>query len=921
MRSIKLLLAIAFTIPIAHAEVRDAIWAEAQVFPVTYDTLISGPEQFLYSKVEFRCTFATTSALYDPLTIYFRPELYRNFTVWDSSAKLWDSDVRGKPLLSLYCPVDRKCINKLNELKKYQVVDIIGRVSQIINGVPFIHVTEIETVDDAGTFSDNSIYHIEQGQALTDEGLPDLADAHFAAAQAENLPIFAAVDVRTLRARELASAGHNHEAIVLLREALFIAAKDPSLPAPDLAEVYALYAKVENDASNGAAVSQRQELLNSSVEHARKALFLDPSLADAYAVLGISLAGLGQFDEARRECDNALRLRPNDAEVRWYLGRILDQQGNFDESIDALKKAIDLTPKDARIHKAVASAYYHRGLQGGPTSAEDLKTALREDDIALRLTPGDPESLYSSGLVLIAAADAGAEVVTAAGRQPATIDMAIERFRAALAADETFALAHGALGDALKDTKPDEAMTQYERLVELQPDDFNSIAVLASFKEAQGQTPNALSLYNEYLARQPMNPQVRVALVRLYTAEGNQLAIQGMQKQLVDQAAKDDKNPLALIDLAEFDLAIGDAKSALDLANRAAEMHSHAYHLQALATLAKAQWELGDVKGTVATLAPVADQIVDEAALTDLGWAYTVMNQSGNARSVADKLRTSGVATGASAEFIGWAYYQSGDFVLAERQLKKATFASPQAMDYRLGMALFRQGPARYKEARLLLGKAVGVTGNPLLYANASNEIKGALATMGTADDQSVVPAAPSDSTTAAVPATPTDTATAPDANAADPVAIGLAKWAADDVKGTIDALAPVTDKLDSEPALLALGWAYVADNRLNDAAAIATKLKDLPAHSDAQDEFQGWVLYLNGDYRGAEDLLKRAPIDDRLVKAYRIGMALYMQGPPRYSQARAMLNIGQEVTGRKSLLGNAKADAEQALQTINGAK
>jgi hypothetical protein len=32
-------------------------------------------------------------------------------------------------------------------------------------------------------------------------------------------------------------------------------------------------------------------------------------------------------------------------------------------------------------------------------------------------------------------------------------------------------------------------------------------------------------------------------------------------------------------------------------------------------------------------------------------------------------------------------------------------------------------------------------------------------------------------------------------------------------------------------------------------------------------------------------------------------------------------LNIGQGVTGRKSLFGNAKADAEQALQTINGAK
>ena len=152
----------------------------------------------------------------------------------------------------------------------------------------------------------------------------------------------------------------------------------------------------------------------------------------AHAVLGIGLAGLNQFDEARRHCDNAVRLRPADAEVRWYLGRILDQQGRSDEAIDALKKAIDLTPKDFRIHRAIAVAYHHRGLKGGPSAGQDLATALREFDITLRLNPGDADVLVLSGEVIEDAANAGAEVQIGASRQPATRELALARYKSAI---------------------------------------------------------------------------------------------------------------------------------------------------------------------------------------------------------------------------------------------------------------------------------------------------------------------------------------------------------------------------------------------------------------------------------------------------------------------------------------------------------
>ncbi len=111
-----------------------------------------------------------------------------------------------------------------------------------------------------------------------------------------------------------------------------------------------------------------------------------------------------------------------------------------------------------------------------------------------------------------------------------------------------------------------------------------------------------------------------------------------------------------------------------------------------------------------------------------------------------------------------------------------------------------------------------------------------------------------------------------------------------------------------------------MADNRLSDAAAVANHLKALPSRTDSQLELQGWVLYLSGDYRGAEETLKKASYPDALVKAYRVGMALYMQGTPRYGEARALLSVGKNAKGHASLLGNARGEAEQALAAIAAA-
>ena len=122
-------------------------------------------------------------------------------------------------------------------------------------------------------------------------------------------------------------------------------------------------------AATDAISPEQRAMFETAVTHARTAVRLDPALGGAYAVLGISLGGLEQFEEAKRQCQRAIRLQPENAEVRWYLGRILDMQGLYTEAIATLKEAIDLEPKDYRLHKAIALTYFHRAQEGGKVAA------------------------------------------------------------------------------------------------------------------------------------------------------------------------------------------------------------------------------------------------------------------------------------------------------------------------------------------------------------------------------------------------------------------------------------------------------------------------------------------------------------------------------------------------------------------------
>jgi serine/threonine protein kinase/tetratricopeptide (TPR) repeat protein len=88
------------------------------------------------------------------------------------------------------------------------------------------------------------------------------------------------------------------------------------------------------------------DLVRKGVEMERRAIEIDPELADAHNWLGAGLLTLGQVDEAIASINVAIRLEPGNGQPYQSLGRAYwVGKGDFAAAIPAFRKAIELNPE------------------------------------------------------------------------------------------------------------------------------------------------------------------------------------------------------------------------------------------------------------------------------------------------------------------------------------------------------------------------------------------------------------------------------------------------------------------------------------------------------------------------------------------------------------------------------------------------
>ena len=234
----------------------------------------------------------------------------------------------------------------------------------------------------------------------------------------------------------------------------------------------------------------------------REAVRIRPDYADAHANLG-SVLMLSAVDEAIVELEKAIALDPELIKAQFNLAEAYGNSPSHGpaKQIEQLRKIISIAPDFARAHLALGKALLH------DAKVNDAVAELRD---ATRLDPTSGEAHYQLGLALARAGqqeEASAEVkkgreLSSADERNQNAELDISEGRAALQKDELQA-AEAKFQHALKlqpnsssaqhllavtfekEGKADEAVTAYEKAVDLNPGDLIARQSLKKLKSSE----------------------------------------------------------------------------------------------------------------------------------------------------------------------------------------------------------------------------------------------------------------------------------------------------------------------------------------------------------------------------------------------------------------------------------------------------
>jgi serine/threonine-protein kinase len=148
-------------------------------------------------------------------------------------------------------------------------------------------------------------------------------------------------------------------------------------------------------------------------EEFRRALELNPNLAEAHFFYADLLVALKRTQEWNREVQRALELDPLNEFQRTYYGWHLNYLRRYDEAIPIFQKLLPTGPNKAANHLGLWGAYYHKRMfREAAAAAREYFVSAGDGEFADSLGAGADEAQYRAGMERTADA-----MVAAAGRR------------------------------------------------------------------------------------------------------------------------------------------------------------------------------------------------------------------------------------------------------------------------------------------------------------------------------------------------------------------------------------------------------------------------------------------------------------------------------------------------------------------------
>ena len=138
--------------------------------------------------------------------------------------------------------------------------------------------------------------------------------------------------------------------------------------------------------------------LQAADDASRKALLLDPGLAEAHVSRGLAISLSKRYEEAEIEFQTAIRLDPRLFEAYYFYGRACVQQGKPEDAARLFEQAAGAKPEDYQAPALLAMVY--TGLARKADATEWQRRAWQRAEKHLELHPDDARALYLGAVSL-----------------------------------------------------------------------------------------------------------------------------------------------------------------------------------------------------------------------------------------------------------------------------------------------------------------------------------------------------------------------------------------------------------------------------------------------------------------------------------------------------------------------------------------
>jgi len=224
-----------------------------------------------------------------------------------------------------------------------------------------------------------------------------------------------------------------------------------------------------------------QGKLQRTLSESSKMLEQFPKSAVLCNIVGVSNAGLMQFDAAIDFYKRALKIKPNYAEAYFNLGHAFKSEGDLEGAVGSYKQALKLKPDYAEAYNNIGNALKDKG---------DLREAIVSYKQAINIKPNYANAYNNMGNTL---------------KDKGDLEAAVDSYKQALKIKPDYAKIYYNMGISLKDKgNPEEALDSFKQALKIKPDyadaKSNLIALLTSYTP-QKESLNPIVIVNEEIRK------------------------------------------------------------------------------------------------------------------------------------------------------------------------------------------------------------------------------------------------------------------------------------------------------------------------------------------------------------------------------------------------------------------------------------